>query len=568
MKRLSFLLTLVTAVQGLQFEKTERNSFIVDLDGERYGLTVSQTVLNKIPPADLENIKRLQRKNKNLGKRQARQNAPNIAISKENPDAQKIAEQIQALFRNQIESDEIVNPTPNPINLALTGLNQPSSPENPGSTQFQLNVNLNLELEHGKSHKVRVPQGELTLMYLPQIRGPTGGSSVELSNQHLRDLIQENKNPSSLVMLPSGGMLLMSLSPYSDTSTSTENIKLMNDDSIQSGDELNTRSENLTPSLRNVEENATNTFDQEDDEGYTTEELKFKVEEEDFTYPPSWKKGTIPVFPLVPRVSLEENNVSQPEKGILYQTWENGEMPVFPHSYKDLDQDDHAATPFIEKVELSKKTPLIEKEELFKKTPLIEKEELSKKTPLIEKEELSKKTPLIEKEELSKKTPSLLSFLTPTRIEDPGLFGSQTANPNIFTEYEDTEIYGMEENEEEYETIKSRYRTDDTDSDLNKPHENINVVIPGQFNLPVRPNGVEQCKKDSSTGGKRVCTTQLANNCNGGFKVGGNCNGQDSLDTSRLPPSEFKMGGGAQGAVEQSLYPFSFQQTNMNMQPT
>ena len=67
---------------------------------------------------------------------------------------------------------------------------------------------------------------------------------------------------------------------------------------------MNTRSENLTPSLRNVEENATNTFDQEDDEGYTTEELKFKVEEEDFTYPPSWKKGTIPVFPLGNLISL------------------------------------------------------------------------------------------------------------------------------------------------------------------------------------------------------------------------------------------------------------------------
>ena len=67
---------------------------------------------------------------------------------------------------------------------------------------------------------------------------------------------------------------------------------------------MNTRSENLTPSLRNVEENATNTFNQEDDEGYTTEELKFKVEEEDFTYPPSWKKGTIPVFPLGNLISL------------------------------------------------------------------------------------------------------------------------------------------------------------------------------------------------------------------------------------------------------------------------
>ena len=30
--RLSFLLTLVTSFQGLHFEKTERSSFIIDLD--------------------------------------------------------------------------------------------------------------------------------------------------------------------------------------------------------------------------------------------------------------------------------------------------------------------------------------------------------------------------------------------------------------------------------------------------------------------------------------------------------------------------------------------------------
>ena len=32
--------------------------------------------------------------------------------------------------------------------------------------------------------------------------------------------------------------------------------------------------------------------------------------------------------------------------------------------------------------------------------------------------------------------------------------------------------------------------------------KNVNVVIPGQFNVPFRPNGVTQCKKDSSTGKK------------------------------------------------------------------
>ena len=43
----------------------------------------------------------------------------------------------------------------------------------------------------------------------------------------------------------------------------------------------------------------------------------------------------------------------------------------------------------------------------------------------------------------------------------------------------------MEENEEEYETIKSRYRTDDTDSDLNKPQWVFFIVfylvLPLQF---------------------------------------------------------------------------------------
>ena len=64
---------------------------------------------------------------------------------------------------------------------------------------------------------MRVPQGELMLMYIPQIRGPNGGASVEVNHQQLRELLSETDKPSSLVMLPSGGLLLMSLSPYTDT---------------------------------------------------------------------------------------------------------------------------------------------------------------------------------------------------------------------------------------------------------------------------------------------------------------------------------------------------------------
>ena len=89
-------------------------------------------------------------------------------------------------------------------------------PPQSGSTPFQLNLNLNLELEHGKPSRLRVPQGELTLMFLPQIRGPSGAASVQMNHQHLQQILEQTENPSSVVMLPSGGLLLMSLTPYTD----------------------------------------------------------------------------------------------------------------------------------------------------------------------------------------------------------------------------------------------------------------------------------------------------------------------------------------------------------------
>ena len=84
------------------------------------------------------------------------------------------------------------------------------------TTPFQLNLNLNLELEHGKPNRVRVPQGELMLMFIPQIRGPSGGASVQINHQHLQQILEETENPSSLVMLLNGGLLLMSHTPYTD----------------------------------------------------------------------------------------------------------------------------------------------------------------------------------------------------------------------------------------------------------------------------------------------------------------------------------------------------------------
>ena len=66
--------------------------------------------------------------------------------------------------------------------------------------------------------------------------------------------------------------------------------------------------------------------------------------------------------------------------------------------------------------------------------------------------------------------------------------------------------------------------------------------LSGRFNPNPSPNSVTQCKKDTSTNGSRVCSSLVPNNCQGGFRLGGNCNGQQRLDITRLPPSEFQMG--------------------------
>ena len=70
----------------------------------------------------------------------------------------------------------------------------------------------------------------------------------------------------------------------------------------------------------------------------------------------------------------------------------------------------------------------------------------------------------------------------------------------------------------------------------------VHISNEGRFNPQPLPGGVTQCKKDSSTNGTRVCSRPVQNNCQGGFKIGGNCNGQERLDNTKLPQSEFQMG--------------------------
>ena len=147
---------------------------------------------------------------------------PVIKVDPDSPEGAKIAQQISALFREGGAGPDSSSPPPaagfaaiNRVDMTVRGQADSSPPAY--TTPFVLNINTDLELEHGRPSKVRVPQGELLLMYIPQIRGPTGLASVEVSHDQLRELLTETDSPSSLVMLPSGGLLLMSLSPYTDT---------------------------------------------------------------------------------------------------------------------------------------------------------------------------------------------------------------------------------------------------------------------------------------------------------------------------------------------------------------
>jgi GTP cyclohydrolase I len=69
-----------------------------------------------------------------------------------------------------------------------------------------------------------------------------------------------------------------------------------------------------------------------------------------------------------------------------------------------------------------------------------------------------------------------------------------------------------------YERLKSNYRTSETMmGDLSKRYrqddtntigfDNVNFVVPGRFNPKPRPDGVTQCKKDSSTNGTVFAVT-------------------------------------------------------------
>ena len=481
-------------------------------------------------------------------------NTPVLKFSDKSPEAAAIAQEISSLFQSgqavSVPSIQPVFPSINNVNLTLGGLtNQIRNPPNSGTTPFQLNVNLNIELENGKPNKVRVPQGELMLMYIPQIRSPTGGAAVELSHAHLQHILKETTNPTSMVMLPTGGMLLMSLAPYNDTDSRyvmKEEVPRSNTiphyDYVKQGStigyEYTTKSSYSSGNRVNYDKNkvyrSTTTFTPITTQKTTTT----------FKYPEAWK-DKMPQFPFIPQPGkTPTKRTTKPP----YVPWKDGNMPVFPHSY---------ASPPPVKVNLT--WPFTSTT-----TSTTQSTTLSTTTRLVQRI-ITTKSPL---------------FNNQIDVHKPKI-KYQESN-DIFHKLKEQKPVKHKENSKAhlaslYERLKNNYRTSDTlQGDLRKRYrqddtntlgfENVNVVVPGRFNPKQRPDGVTQCKKDSTTNGTRVCSHHVVNNCQGGFKIGGNCNSQQRLDNTKLPPSEFQMGDEQAGNTNTRFVPFSPQQTNMNMQ--
>ena len=203
------------------------------------------------------------------------------------------------------------------------------------------------QLENGKPNRVRVPQGELMLMYLPQvppanllappplqIRNPNGGAAVELSHSHLQRILAETSHPTSMVMLPTGGLLLMSLSPYNDTDAG---YRVAGPASDQPATLQGPLSQDLNTVARHQQEEikvlptlplirgrtpttttaiTTTTKAAPSNLATTTTSTASPA----FQYPAEWK-NKIPKFPYVP-----------PPRQHTTKEVEEDPMPVFPHS--------------------------------------------------------------------------------------------------------------------------------------------------------------------------------------------------------------------------------------------
>lgn len=173
------------------------------------------------------------------------------------------------------------------------------------------------------------------------------------SQDHLRRILAqtESSNPTNMVMLPNGGILLMSLRPYEDTNggyfINNRAESVVNDnhninEHVVQSDQLSTTTTTQSSAIRSPS-------NKNDNEMMTSIKMDMDTTTE-FVYPEAWK-DTMPKFGVIPRkeeadVSLahkdeeeeeEEDITTQLSKSSVTTTeWT---MPVFPFGSKKISKD-------------------------------------------------------------------------------------------------------------------------------------------------------------------------------------------------------------------------------------
>merc|ERR1711892_910804 len=143
-------------------------------------------------------------------------------------------------------------------------------------------------------------------------------------------------------MLPTGGVLLMSLAPYTDTDSryvmkEKDELKMSNTiphyDYIKQGDTVRDNFVD-SPNLNNVDSFGRKEYNKNAVPRTTTRrpEKQNTRQTTTFKYPEAWK-NKMPKFPFVPKD--DEITTQRPTKPPYNDPWKDGNMPVFPYSYKN-----------------------------------------------------------------------------------------------------------------------------------------------------------------------------------------------------------------------------------------
>ena len=168
--------------------------------------------------------------------------------------------------------------------------------------------------------------------------------SVMCSQAHLRRILAEtdSSNPTNMVMLPNGGILLMSLKPYEDTNGGY----FISQDDNKKGDSVVKESDNHTVTEHVVESGEFSTTTTQTSAMGSTPKSDINVTENlttvkvdtttEFVYPEAWK-DTMPKFGVIPSqdkpdVSFahEDEDVTMTEVSKSSDITTEWTMPVFP----------------------------------------------------------------------------------------------------------------------------------------------------------------------------------------------------------------------------------------------